>query len=65
MSENIKRIVFTVLSFLVLVGVYEFVVYLWMQKQHTPVIRVDVYLIYPLIFVISLVVYYLLGKKKK
>jgi len=64
MSKNLKRIVFTVLSFLVLTGVYEFVVFLWKQKQHTPVIRVDIYLIYPIIFVISLVVYYLLGKKK-
>ncbi len=58
------RIILSILFFAVLVAGYEYYVYLWSQNEQTVIIRVDIFLIYPIIIAVSALVYYLLGKIK-
>jgi hypothetical protein len=64
MMKKPTRIILSVLFFAMLVAGYEYYIYLWSQNEKTVIIRVDVFLIYPLIFAVSALVYYLLGKIK-
>ena len=59
------KIIVSILVFILLVIGYEYAVYLWSLKQTTPVIRVDIVMIYPIIIGLSFLTYYLLGKIKK
>ncbi len=59
------RVILAILTLLILAGGYEYYVYLWSLKEETAVIRVDVIMVYPIIFGLSAGVYYLLGRFKK
>jgi K+-sensing histidine kinase KdpD len=56
------KIILSVLAFVIMVIIYEYFIYLWAANESTAVIRVDIFLVYPVFLAISVVVYYLLGK---
>ncbi len=63
--KKITRIILSIFTFVILIAGYEYFVYLWSLNETTPVIRVDVFIVYPIIIGLSLLIYYLLGKIKK
>jgi hypothetical protein len=64
--KNITRIILAVIFFMVLAVGYEYYVYLWSQGQAGgAIIRVDIFMIYPVIIAISAGFYWLLGKITK
>jgi len=64
MKKNTK-IILSLLVFVALIAGYEYLVQLWSRFQTTPVIRTDIFFMYPLFIGISLLFYYILGKIKK
>lgn len=60
-----KNYVLSIIFFLLSIIVYEFSVYVWTLDENTPIIRVDVFLMYPIILVVSLIFYLVLKKYRK
>lgn len=56
------KIIISLTSFLLMAGTYEYLVYLWSQNEQGAIIRVDIFMIYPVIIGLSALIYYLLGK---
>ena len=46
------------LSVWVMYGLWEYSVFIWSKTEHTPIIRVDLLLIYPFMFVVTAIVVY-------
>ncbi len=60
-----KRTIVSILIFILLIAGYEYAVYIWSLNEAGAIIRVDIFLVYPIIVGVSIFSYYLLGKIKK
>ncbi len=60
-----KRTIFPILIFAILVAVYECFVHLWSLNEVGAIIRIDIFFVYPIIIGVSILTYYILGKMNK
>jgi hypothetical protein len=60
-----KRIIFSILIFVILVAFYEYFVHLWSLNEIGAIIRVDILIVYPIIIGVSGLTYYILVKRNK
>jgi len=60
--KKITKITIASLLSIFIIIIYEWRVYLWAQAEITPIIRVDIFVIYPIIFIIGVLTYFLLGR---
>jgi hypothetical protein len=63
--NTMKRTIASILIFILLIAGYEYAVHLWSRDEAGVIIRVDIFLVYPIIVGVSIFSYYLLGKIKK
>ena len=62
--KNIQAVAWSVGGFIGMSIVYEYAVRFWARGIHGPVIRVDIFFIYPLMFALSVGIYILLKKHR-
>ncbi len=60
-----KRAIYSILIFAILVAIYEYFVHLWSLNEIGAIIRIDIFFVYPIIIGISVLTYYILGKRNK
>lgn len=57
-----KPVLIGILTFIILTIGYEYSVYLWSQNEMGAIIRVDIFIIYPIIIVLSALVFWISKK---
>ena len=57
-----KPVLIGILTFIILTIGYEYYVYLWSQNEMGAIIRVDIFIIYPIIIALSALVFWVSKK---
>lgn len=54
-----KSVIRAILFFFLIAAIYELIVYLWSLSEGTPVIRADIFFIYPILLIASIISYFI------